>query len=53
MLSIDRYKCGYCGACVGVCHEGALELVDTWLNISDYCTDCGTCISICPMGALK
>lgn len=53
MIDIDIYKCGYCGACVGICPENALELVETRLNISDYCADCRTCTYVCPMGALK
>jgi triosephosphate isomerase len=26
MLTVNRYKCCYCGACVGVCPTCALEL---------------------------
>jgi ferredoxin len=53
MLAIDRYKCGYCGACVGVCPSCALELVETWLEIGEDCTSCGRCVKICPLGALE
>lgn len=53
MLNINRYKCGYCGACVGICPDEALELVETCLEVNKNCTDCGTCIYICPMGALR
>lgn len=52
LLNINKYKCGYCGACVGVCPEGALELVETRLEVNDDCTNCGTCVRLCPMGAL-
>ncbi|MHC1631953.1 MAG: 4Fe-4S binding protein [Methanotrichaceae archaeon] len=52
MLMVNRYKCGYCGACVGVCPETALELVETWLEIGDNCIECGRCVKICPLGAL-
>jgi ferredoxin len=53
LLNIDRYRCGYCGACVGVCPECALELIETWLEVSDKCIDCGRCVKICPVGALE
>jgi len=54
MLSVNRYKCGYCGACVGVCPAAALELVETWIEVSsDDCTGCGRCTRICPLGALE
>ncbi len=53
MLTVNRYKCGYCGACVGVCPVAALELVETWLEISAECKECGICTKICPVGALE
>ncbi len=53
MIQIDRYKCGYCGACVGVCKFNALELVETWIDIKDGCTECGVCSKVCPVGALS
>jgi len=53
LLSVNRYKCGYCGACVGVCPSAALELVETWIEVNDDCTKCGRCTKICPMGALE
>ncbi|HOT07232.1 MAG: Ferredoxin [Methanosaeta sp. PtaB.Bin039] len=53
MLTVDRYRCGYCGACVGVCPEMALELVETWIEISPECVECGRCTKICPTGALE
>jgi ferredoxin len=53
MLRIRREVCGYCGACVSVCPEGALELVDAYLTVGDGCRDCGICARICPLGALE
>lgn len=52
-VNVNRYKCGYCGACVGVCPTGALELVETWLEVDNSCTNCGACAKICPVGALE
>ncbi|HWQ20907.1 MAG TPA: 4Fe-4S binding protein [Methanotrichaceae archaeon] len=52
--SINRYKCCYCGACVGTCPKCALELVETWLEVSEEeCIECGICTKICPVGALE
>jgi len=50
-VKIDR--CGYCGACVGVCPVGAIELAETRLLVSEACSDCGLCLAACPVGALK
>ena len=38
---------------MGVCPAAALELVETWIEVSDDCTRCGRCIRICPLGALE
>ncbi|MHC1593623.1 MAG: 4Fe-4S dicluster domain-containing protein [Methermicoccaceae archaeon] len=53
MVEVSRYVCGYCGACVSVCPVDALELVETWLEISESCVDCGACVKACPVGALR
>ncbi|MDP3057572.1 MAG: 4Fe-4S binding protein [bacterium] len=55
-MTINRYKCGYCGACVSVCPEklGALELIETWVKVDlNMCTGCGICAKICPVGAIE
>ncbi|WP_292352169.1 4Fe-4S binding protein [Methanomethylovorans sp. PtaU1.Bin093] len=52
-IEVNRYKCGYCGACVGVCPSGALELVETWIEVDMNCSRCGLCAKICPVGAIK
>lgn len=54
MIIIDRYKCGYCGACVSVCPTDVIELVGTWIRIDEEnCNTCKACVNICPVGALK
>ncbi|MDD1678426.1 MAG: 4Fe-4S binding protein, partial [Methanomicrobiales archaeon] len=45
--------CGYCGACVSVCPQGALELIDAYLEVDDACIECGICTKACPLGALE
>ena len=53
MIKVKVDRCGYCGACVGVCPVGAIELAETRLLISEACVDCGLCLAACPVGALK
>ncbi|KGK98063.1 ferredoxin [Methanococcoides methylutens] len=52
-IIVNKYKCGYCGACVGVCPTGALELIETWIEVDNKCTSCGICQKICPLGAIE
>ncbi|WP_406656756.1 4Fe-4S binding protein [Methanolobus sp. ZRKC2] len=52
-IKVNKFKCGYCGACVGVCPAGALELVETWIEVDDSCTSCGICAKVCPLGAIE
>jgi ferredoxin len=52
-IKVNKFKCGYCGACVSVCPPGALELVETWIEAEDSCTSCGICAKICPVGAIE
>jgi len=53
MLAIHREICGYCGCCVAVCPEEALELIDAYLSVDGKCIDCGICARACPLGALE
>ena len=53
MLKVHRDICGYCGCCVSVCPEGALELIDAYLCVEKSCTSCGICAKVCPLGALE
>jgi NAD-dependent dihydropyrimidine dehydrogenase PreA subunit len=53
MLNVRRDICGYCGCCVSVCPEGALELIDAYLSVEENCTSCGVCAKVCPLGALE
>jgi len=53
MLNVHRDICGYCGCCVSVCPEGALELIDAYLSVEENCTSCGICAKVCPLGALE
>ena len=54
MIEVHSEICAYCGCCVSVCPEGALELVDAYLDIDmNTCIDCGICVRVCPLGALE
>ncbi len=51
-INIDLDKCTGCGACVGVCPFGLLEVVDDKVKLSDGCTLCGACRDACPVEAI-
>jgi digeranylgeranylglycerophospholipid reductase len=53
MVTVDSYRCAYCGGCVSVCPVEALTLAETRLVISSDCIDCGNCVTACPVGALR
>jgi ferredoxin len=53
MIIVNRYRCGYCGACVSVCPKDALDLIETYIEVDDKCSNCGICTKVCPMGALE
>lgn len=54
VIKIDENLCNGCGACVGGCHEGALQMIDgKAVMISDlHCDGLGACIGECPVGAI-
>jgi len=56
MLLIEIYsnKCDFCGCCVGVCPEDAIELKEAEIHIfEELCTNCSKCVWSCPVEALK
>ena len=53
MISIDRDRCCYCGACVSICPIDALDLHETRFAVSEDCTDCRQCVFACPTAALS
>jgi NAD-dependent dihydropyrimidine dehydrogenase PreA subunit len=55
MINIRRDVCSYCGACVSVCPQGSLELIDAYLTVDiETCKDkCKICSIVCPLGAIE
>ncbi|MBR4446278.1 MAG: 4Fe-4S binding protein [Solobacterium sp.] len=54
-VTIDRELCVGCGACVGTCPVGALELDDEGKSTcnEDVCITCLACTSACPTEAIS
>jgi electron transfer flavoprotein alpha subunit len=48
---IKKDACIACGACIGSCPFGAIEM-DSVAVINDKCTGCGACIESCPVEAI-
>jgi len=54
MIEIIPGKCDYCGCCVGVCPEDAIELKEAEIFIIDSrCTNCAKCIWSCPIEVIR
>lgn len=54
IVHIDEVLCTGCGACVGPCAEGAIEIVDGKARVlrEELCDGAGFCLGVCPTGAL-
>ena len=54
MIEILPDKCDFCGCCVGVCPEDAIELKEAEIFIIDpRCTNCAKCVWSCPIEVIK
>ncbi len=53
-VTVNKELCIGCGACVGVCPVGALELDEEGKSESneELCIGCGACIGTCPVEAI-
>ena len=48
---IDSSRCDFCGTCVAVCSEDAIELKESLVIVdSERCISCFSCVDICPLG---
>ncbi|WP_338099608.1 indolepyruvate ferredoxin oxidoreductase subunit alpha [Methanolapillus africanus] len=53
-VTINRNKCGYCGACVAVCSTLALDLKEVRIEVDEeLCNSCFICKKVCPVGAIE
>ncbi len=53
LIEILHDSCDFCGCCVGVCPEDAIELREARLDIIEArCTNCAKCVWACPFEAL-
>ncbi|MFO7967176.1 MAG: 4Fe-4S binding protein, partial [Archaeoglobaceae archaeon] len=47
-LIIQKDLCSLCGACVAVCDENAIDIVDYSPQLVGECVNCASCYFICP-----
>ncbi len=53
MFYIDTEKCNGCGACVEVCPQRAVDLIEEKAVINRrLCRECGNCLQVCAAGAV-
>jgi ferredoxin len=52
-IKVKRDLCEFCGTCVAVCPQDAIELAESDLTINSRCTLCMNCLYICPLRALE
>jgi len=49
LIEILPNTCDFCGCCVGVCPEDAIELEEAHIEIiEERCTNCAKCVWVCP-----
>lgn len=54
LIHIEPNKCDFCGCCVGVCPQDAIELKEAEITIiEERCTNCAKCVWSCPLEVLK
>jgi ferredoxin len=53
LININLERCNGCGACVEICPEGALYLVDNKAAVDTrLCRECEACVAACPTEAI-
>lgn len=54
MIRIKKDLCDFCGTCVSVCPDDAIELFEARVIINnEICTDCLRCVKVCPFDVLE
>jgi NAD-dependent dihydropyrimidine dehydrogenase PreA subunit len=53
LITISAERCNGCAACVEVCPNDAIQLVDNHAIVDgQLCLDCKLCVDACPTGAI-
>lgn len=53
MVTIDQARCNSCGACIEICPQGAIYLVEAKAVVDlALCAECEACVTVCPTGAI-
>jgi NAD-dependent dihydropyrimidine dehydrogenase PreA subunit len=52
---INKKECAGCGACIDICPNNVLELVDGVAKVMNptACIDCWACVDTCPLGIIS
>jgi nitroreductase/NAD-dependent dihydropyrimidine dehydrogenase PreA subunit len=54
MVLVNEKKCIACGACVKICHEHCISLIEGMAHIDHrFCSTCTQCVAVCPQQALS
>ena len=54
MIAVKEDLCDFCGTCVSVCPQDAIELLEARLIIDEEsCTECINCVNVCPLHVLE
>jgi len=54
MIVVREDQCDFCGVCVAVCPQDAIELLEARIIIhQDKCNECMKCVYICPLETLE
>ena len=54
LITIHAGRCDGCGACLEVCPNGALYLLEGIAVVDEaLCRECETCVTVCPTGAIE
>jgi Fe-S-cluster-containing hydrogenase component 2 len=53
VIYVDESRCTGCGACMGLCPQGAIAIENGVASIaSTLCNECEDCLDTCPHGAI-